>query len=182
MDVKEAIETRRARRSLVPVSIERDTIEDLARCASLSASCYNKQPWRYEFAAGGEKLASMYDALAKGNDWAKNASMIIAVHARVEDDCVVAGKEYYLFDTGMATAHILLRAVELGLVAHPIAGFDNEKVKAAFGLGPEENVITLIIVGKLADGVDPDLSPWQKEAEEERPERLPLEKYARIYE
>jgi len=182
MDVKEAIETRRARRSLVPVSIERETIEDLARCASLSASCYNKQPWRYEFAAGGEKLQNMFDALAKGNEWAKNASMIIAVHSRVEDDCVVAGKEYYLFDTGMATAHILLRAVELDLIAHPIAGFDGEKVKAAFGLGPEETVITLIIVGKLADSIDPELSPWQKEAEEERPERLPLEKFARIYE
>jgi nitroreductase len=181
MDVREAIETRRARRSLAPVAIEKDTIEELARCASLSASCFNNQPWRYEFAAGGEKLEKMFDALSKGNAWAKKASMIIAVHAKAGDDCVVAGREYYLFDTGMATAHIILRAVELGLVAHPIAGFDEEKVKAAFGLGSEETVITLVIVGKLADGIDPDLSPGQKEAEEMRPERLPLEKFARIY-
>ncbi len=181
MDVKKAIETRRARRSLVPVSIDRETIEDLAMSASLSASCYNKQPWRYEFAAGGEKLENMFDALAKGNEWAKKASMVIAVHSKVEDDCLVAGREYYLFDTGMATAHLILRAVELGLVAHPIAGFDEEMVKAAFGLGGEVKVITLIIVGKLADKIDPELTPWQKEAEEQRPERLPLEKFARIY-
>jgi nitroreductase len=181
MDVKEAIESRRAWRSLAPTSIGRETIEELARCASLSASCYNKQPWRYEFAAGGEKLDEMRGALAKGNEWAKKASMIIAVHSRIEDDCLVAGREYYLFDTGMATALLILRAVELGLVAHPIAGFDEEKVKAAFGLDGDETVITLVIVGLRADRIDPDLTPWQKESEEERPERLPFEKIARIY-
>jgi len=181
MDVKEAIESRRAWRSLVPVSIDMETIGELARCASLSASCYNNQPWRYEFAAGGEMLDRMRDALSKGNSWAKKASMIIAVHSRVEDDCVTAGREYHLFDTGMATALLILRAVELGLVAHPIAGFDEGKVREAFGLGSEETVITLVIVGKHADSVDPDLKPWQKEAEEKRPERLSLEQFARIY-
>lgn len=181
MDVKEAIESRRAWRSLEPVSIDRETIEELARCAALSASCYNKQPWRYEFVAGGAKLDEMRDALAKGNEWAKKASMIIAVHSKVEDDCVVAGKEYYLFDTGMATALLILRAVEFGLVAHPIAGFDEEKIKAALGLSGDETVITLIIVGKHAAELDPDLTEWQKESEAQRPERLPLEKFARIF-
>jgi nitroreductase len=181
LDVKKAIENRRAWRSLEPVSIETGTIEELARCASLSASCYNKQPWRYEFAAGGEMLEKMRGALAKGNEWAKKASMIIAVHSKVEDDCVTGGREYHLFDTGMATALLILRAVELGLVAHPIAGYDEGKVKEAFGLGGEETVITLVIVGKHADSVDPELQPWQKEAEEKRPERLPLEKFARIH-
>ncbi len=180
MDVKEAIESRRAWRSLAPVSIERDTIEELARCASLSASCYNKQPWRYDFVAGGEKLDEMRGTLAKGNEWAQKASMIIAVHSKVEDDCLVAGREYFLFDTGMATALLILRAVELGLVAHPIAGFDEERVKEVLGLDGEETVIILIIVGKQADGIDPDLTPWQKESEEVRPSRLPREEFARI--
>ena len=181
MDVKEAIESRRAWRSLVPVSLERETIEELARCASLAASCYNKQPWKYDFAAGGEKLDEMRGALAKGNEWAQKASMIIAVHSKVEDDCLVAGREYFLFDTGMATAHLILRAVELGLVAHPIAGYDEERVKEILGLGEEETVITLVIVGKHADGIDSDLSSWQKEAEQERPERKALEEFVRIF-
>jgi nitroreductase len=157
------------------------TIEELARCASLSASCYNNQPWRYEFAAGGEMLDRMREALSKGNDWARKASMIIAVHSKVGDDCVTGGREYHLFDTGMATAFLILRAVELGLVAHPIAGYDVEKVREAFGLGSEETVITLVIVGRHSASTDPELKPWQKEAEEKRPERLPLEKFARIY-
>lgn len=180
MELREAIEARRAYRSLVPADISRETIEDIASAASLSASCYNKQPWRYDFVTG-KKLEEVKEALAEGNGWARNASMIVAVHAKVEDDCVVAGKEYYLFDTGMATAHLILRATDLGLVAHPIAGFDGEMVRESLGLGGEEVVITIVIVGKRADGIDPELSPWQKEAEQERPERLPFDKFARIW-
>ena len=180
MDLMDAVRTRRAYRSLVPVEITKEMIEDLARAASLAASCYNKQPWRFDFVTG-DKLEEVKEALAEGNGWAKKSSMIIAVHSTLEDDCVVAGKEYYLFDTGMATAHLILRATELGLVAHPIAGFDGEMVKAALGLGGEEVVITLINVGRRAEEIDPDLSPWQKEAEEERPARLPFDKFARIF-
>ena len=84
------------------------------------------------------ELDEMRGALAKGNEWAQKASMIIAVHSKVEDDCLVAGREYFLFDTGMATALLILRAVELGLVAHPIAGFDEERVKEVLGLGGED--------------------------------------------
>jgi nitroreductase len=66
-------------------------------------------------------------------------------------------------------------------VAHPIAGFDEEKVKAALGLGGDETVITLIIVGKHAAELDPDLTEWQKESEAQRPERLTLEKFAGLF-
>ena len=41
MDVKEAIHKRRAYRSLDPVKITEDLIEDLAECAQLAASCFN---------------------------------------------------------------------------------------------------------------------------------------------
>jgi nitroreductase len=181
MELKEAIESRRALRSLVPADIDRALIEELARCAALSASCFNNQPWRYDFVAGGEKLEEMYDALAKGNEWARKASMIVAVHSKVEDDCRVGGRDYFLFDTGMATATMILRAVDLGLVAHPIAGFDGSRVKEILGIGEDETVITLVIVGKHADRIDPILSDKQKKAERERPERMPLGDFIRIF-
>jgi hypothetical protein len=51
--------------------------------------------------------------------------MIIAVFSQKDLDCIRrGGREYYLFDTGMATAFMILRAMGLGLVAHPIAGFN----------------------------------------------------------
>ena len=165
MELREVIETRRAYRSLDPVSIERETVEELARCASLSASCYNNQPWRFEFVTGGDHLERMKGALARGNAWGRNASMIVAVHAAKGDDCEVKGREYYLFDTGMATAFMILRAVDLNLVAHPIAGYDEGAVRDILGIPEEDRIITLVVFGRHADDIKPELSPGQAEAE-----------------
>jgi nitroreductase len=45
----DAIEARRAYRSLDPVAITKNLIKDLARSASLAPSCFNYQPWRFIF-------------------------------------------------------------------------------------------------------------------------------------
>ena len=93
MDVKEAINKRRAYRSLVPVEIKSDLIKDLAESARLSPSCFNNQPWRFIFVRDPGVLASMHEALSSGNKWAYDASMIIVVFSRKEDDCMKSDLE-----------------------------------------------------------------------------------------
>ncbi len=180
MDVKGAIERRRAYRSLDPVKITVELIEDLAHSASLSASCFNKQPWRFVFVHDKAVLGKLFAAMSKGNEWTQQSSMIIAVCSKKELDCVVKGREYYLFDTGMATAFLILRATELGLVAHPIAGYDEEKAKQALTIPSDITLITLVNVGKHANEIHPQLSDEQAAVESKRPERFGLEKFAFI--
>jgi len=175
MDVKEAIRLRRAYRSLAPVKITEELIRDLAENASLSASCFNNQPWRFVFVKDPSVLAEMYATLSRGNEWARDASMIIAVFSRKEDDCMVGGREYHQFDTGMATAFLILRATELGLVAHPIAGYGEKRVKEVLGIPEEMQVITLVNIGKHSEILRENLTEKQKTAEKSRPERLPFE-------
>jgi nitroreductase len=171
MDVKKAIEKRRAFRSLKKVDISKDLVYDLAKAARLSCSCFNNQPWRYVFVYDEEKLNEMKDVLSKGNEWAYDASMIIAVCARRDDDCVIYDREYYLFDTGLATGFLVLRATELGFVAHPIAGYSPKKTRKVLGIPDDMQVITLVIVGKHSQEIKPVLSDKQKESEKKRPER-----------
>jgi nitroreductase len=180
MDVREAIETRRAYRSFERATSTEETARDLARHASLAPSCFNKQPWRYVFVYGHEMLEKLHGALAKGNEWAQAASMIVAVYSRKDLDCDVKGREYYLFDLGLSTAFLVLRATELGLVAHPIAGFDEGAAKEILGIGEEMRLITLVIVGTHSDEINDLLSEKQAEAEIERPERLPIGELARF--
>ena len=180
MDVKEAIKQRRAFRSLKPVEITEELIYDLAECARLSASCFNNQPWRYVFVYDPEVLKEMHKALSPGNEWARDASMIIAVFSKKEDDCVIRDRKYYLFDTGMATGSLILRATELGLVAHPIAGYSPKKTREILGIPDEHNVIALVIVGKHSEKISSILSDKQVEAENKRPERIPLDKFVYI--
>lgn len=180
MDVREAIETRRAYRSLDPVEITEELVRDLADCARLAPSCFNKQPWNYVFVYDDEVLLEMHNALSEGNEWCTLSSMIIAVFGKKEDDCVIHDRAYYLFDIGMATAHIILRATELGLVAHPIAGYSPSKVREILSIPEEMNVITLVNVGKHADEIYPILTDKQREAEPERPERKELGEFVYV--
>lgn len=180
MDVKKAIEERRAYRSLEPVEITEKLIRELAECARLSASCFNNQPWRFVFVYDEDALKGLHTALSKGNEWCALSSMIIAVFGKVDEDCVIKDREYYLFDIGMATAHIILRATELGLVAHPIAGFSQTRVKEVLGIPDDMKVITLVNVGKHSNEIHPLLTDKQKEAEPERPERKKLGEFTYV--
>jgi len=180
MNVKQAIDNRRAYRSLEHVEITEELICDLAECAQLSASCFNNQPWKYVFVFDSKVLKEMHKALFPGNEWARDASMIIAVFSKKEDDCVIRDREYFLFDTGMATEALILRAIELGLVAHPIAGYNPKETRKILGIIDDYNVITLIIVGKHSKKISPILTDKQIETENKRPERIPLEKFVYI--
>lgn len=175
MNVSDAIRMRRAYRALEPVEIPDSLPGDLAEAAMLAASCFNKQPWRFVFARSGDTLEKMHSALSKGNDWAKRASLIVAVFGRKDNDCVIKEREYYLFDIGMAVSAMILRATELGLVAHPIAGYDPDKVKEILGIPGDDMLITLIIIGKKSDDLS-SLNDQQKASELERPERSAPEK------
>lgn len=178
MDVKVAIQKRRAYRSLEPVAITEELIRDLAGCAQLSASCNNNQSWRFVFVFDHEMLQKMHEVFPKGNAWAKSASMIIAVLSKKDFDCIIGDRVYHQFDTGMATAFLILRATELGLVAHPIAGYNPEKTREILDIPDDIEVITLIIVGKHSTTINPVLSEKQILAEKQRPDRFPLERFA----
>jgi len=174
MDVKEAISKRRAYRSLSPVDISPELIYDLAETARLTASCFNNQPWRYIFVYEKEMLKKMHESLSDGNKWAQTGSMIIVVLGRQEDDCVIRDRIYYRFDIGMATVHMILRATELGLVAHPIAGYSPRKTRDILEIPVDIDVIALVIVGKHSDKINPDMSDKQIAAEKKRPKRIPI--------
>jgi nitroreductase len=180
MKLMEIIEKRHAYRSLGPAKIDEGLIRDLAAAASLSASCFNKQPWRYVFAFDPDVLKRLQTAMNKGNEWTQTASLVIAVCSRKDLDCVVKEREYYLFDTGMATAFLILRATEMGLVAHPIAGYDEVKAKEILGIPADMTLITLVNIGRHVMPPNALLNVKQAEGEKERPLRLPLSEIMRL--
>ncbi|HKL12690.1 MAG TPA: nitroreductase family protein [Halanaerobiales bacterium] len=178
MNVKETIEKRRSYRSLDPVDITDELIEDLAESAKLAPSCFNNQPWNYVFVHDEKKLEEVFNTLSSGNEWAKNASMVIGVFAKKEDDCNIKGREYYLFDTGLATSMLMLRARELGLVAHAIAGYSESKAKDVMSIPEEYRLITLVILGKHSEEIKDILSKKQAKDEKQRPPREDFSEFA----
>ncbi len=180
MELKDTIKKRRAYRSLKKSDIKEEFIKDLAEYASLAPSCFNKQPWRFVFVKDKRKLKEVYTSLSKGNEWAYNSSMIVAVVSEKKLDCVLKEREYFLFDTGMATGFMILRATDLGLVAHPIAGYDEDKAKEILSIPKNMRLITMLIIGEKDEKINPELSDFQIKSEKERPERLKFEEFASI--
>ena len=174
MDVVEAVMRRRALRMLDSRRLDDDVMDSLIEAARLSASCFNNQPWRMVFCTGKDALESVKAALPRGNAWATRSPLIIAVAAKPVDDCQLSdSRDYYLFDCGLAVAQMLLLATEKGFIAHPIAGYDPAKVRAALGIPEDHVIITLVICGYHGED-DSLLSEKQKEAEGVRPERKPV--------
>ncbi len=180
MDVYQAIQNRRAFRALKPAVISLELMEDLAKCARLAPSCFNNQPWNFVFVSEPQRLVEMQEALSEGNKWAFDASMIIAVFGKKEDDCIIRNRIYYQFDCGLAAGFLILRATELGLVAHPIAGFSPKKTRGILGIPEDYKVITLILVGNKSDELSSILSEKQISWEKKRPRRKKLDEFVHI--
>ena len=187
MDVVDAIHRRRALRALQDKPIEDEKVEALIEAARLSPSCNNFQPWRLTFVRGPEALAAVKEGMNKGNVWTTRSPLIIVVAAKEDDDCMLSDRRnYFLFGCGLAIGELMLRATDLGLVAHPIAGFDPVKIRAAVGIPDPYVIITTVICG-YPGGDTSLLSDKQKAIELTRPERKPvgenifLDKWANPY-
>jgi nitroreductase len=169
------IEKRRARRALGNKPIPPEIITRIMNAAVLAPSCANNQPWRFVVVHREPSLAQVKTAFSDGNYWAKQAPLIIAVCTRANLDCLPPdGRQYALFDTGLAAQNCILQAVKEGLVAHPIAGFAPEAVRRTLGIPADVTVITLIIVGYPGD--TSTLNQKHREAENTERVRLPQHK------
>lgn len=172
MDVSEAINQRRARRIFDSRPIENEKVLALVEAMRLAPSCNNNQPWRVTICRDPESLAKAKSALSKGNVYATKAPLIFVIASRVEDDChgLSDRRDYHMFDCGLAVGQMLLRATELGLIAHPIAGYDPLAVKRELGIPGEYIVSTMINIAYLGTD-DSLLSDNQRLRERTRPER-----------
>ena len=174
MDVSDAIGRRRALRMIDERPISNEVIHILLTAARLAPSCFNNQPWRYVVVKDQPALENVKAALSRGNAWATKAPLIIVIASRAEDDCEIKQRKYHHFDCGLSVGQLMLQATELGLIAHPIAGYSPKNVSAALGIPEDYLVINLIICGYPGDD-DAMLSDAQREKENSRRERKPLE-------
>jgi nitroreductase len=169
------IEARRARRAISDRPISRETAETLLRAAHLAPSCSNNQPWRLIAVDDPATLAAVKGSLTRGNYWAKPAPLVAAVASRIDLDCRIPdGREYFLFGCGLAAMNLILQATEIGLVAHPIAGFRQREVKPALGVPDDYTVIALVIVA-YPSGDLAGLSDRHREEETGPRDRRPLD-------
>ncbi len=153
--ILEAIQSRKSGYAFLNKAVEDEKIESLFEAARWAASSMNVQPWRFIYAKHGDpEFQLMLSTLAEGNQiWAKNASVLVFSAAQVDytfNDHLYKNA-YAWHDTGMATAHLMLQAANLGLVSHPMGGFDHQKAADNFKLPKEYQPVAIIAIGYKGD-------------------------------
>jgi len=175
MNFTELVSKRRAYRKLKPFDIEPEILQELLKITSLAPSCENNQPWRFVFVYNKEQLQAMQSVFHNRNKWVENAPLLVGAFSKQEFDCSIETRDYHLFDTGIATAYLMLRATEMGLVAHPTSYYNEVEAKKIMGIPEEMDLITIIAIGKHEDTAKIQLPKDQERAELERPKRFSMQ-------
>ena len=155
--------------------IDEESIKSLFEAARWAPSCYGDQPWQYvlfkkEDATG---WAGALNCLSIGNqDWAMDASIFIVVCANKNFNHNGEPNRWSQYDTGAASENICLQAASIGLAAHQMGGFDQEKIRNLSNIPLEFDILACMVVGKNLD--ESKLSQVQKEKETQVRSRKPL--------
>ena len=177
MGLLKEIDQRRAFRALKTTALPDEALNNIISAGTYAPSCYNNQPWRV-IVSTGSSLEALKASLSDGNVWATRAPAILAVAVKESDDCRLEdGRDYALFDAGLCAMNMIIQATAEGLVAHPIAGYNPKKAKAALGIPADHVLITLIILARKGEleGEDASLlKDWQLERDRGDRQRKPV--------
>jgi nitroreductase len=160
--------------------VERDKLMTLLEAARWSPSCFNDQPRYFLVFDGsdGEALERARSCLVEGNAWAKKAPVLMLSVARETFEKNGKPNRWAQHDVGLATENLLLEAVQLGLAAHPMAGYDADRARSDFGIPHGFTPIAMIAIGYPYRGRLDDLGEKSRAKELAARDRKPIGEFA----
>lgn len=160
--------------------VEREKMLTLLEAARWAPSCFNDQPRRFLVfdESDAEALERARACLSPGNAWALKAPILMLSVARETFEKNGKPNRWAQHDTGLATENLLLEAVELGLAAHPMAGYDADRAQTEFGIPEGFTSIAMIAIGYPYRGKLDDLDEKLRSRELESRERKAIAEIA----
>lgn len=155
METLEAINRRASLKThLSARDVEQEKIAKILDAARLAPSARNRQPWRFIVVRGREAVETLVSrAFSEVNQVVREAPVIIIACANPSDDMVTGGREYYLFNVGLAVENMLLAATDLGLVTHPMTGVNEDELKGILGIPHEVRFVIATPLAYPAEGI-----------------------------
>ncbi len=177
-----ALSARRARRAFDPGAVPADIQDLLWRAVSVAPSHGNAQSVRLLVARSAATEAMLAAALSEGNrSWAPAAPLLVALGAlpaHERGDAYGPERALWSFHAGIGAANLMTQATALGLVAHPMAGFDEAAVRAAFSAPDDLRVLVVFAIGYPGDVETLPKDLQQRERREQG--RQPLDRLVAI--
>ena len=151
-----------------------EMLASLLEAARWAPSSGNEQPWRFVVFDDRDPAAreQARDCLTSGNAWARRAPVLVLSAAESRRARDGSHNRHAQHDVGLATENLALQAVAHDLVAHPMAGFDKDRARAAFGVPESVEPMAMIAIGYPGD--EEALSESQRAREHAPRERRPI--------
>jgi nitroreductase len=119
-------------------SVTKEQLLSILEAGRLAPSSYNDQPWNFivcDRATTPEAYEKALSILVESNqEWAKNAQILIISVASSYNKRNGEFNRWAEYDTGAAAYGMMLQATSMGLMAHQMGGFDEEKALVEFSI------------------------------------------------
>ncbi|TAL69923.1 MAG: nitroreductase [Bacteroidetes bacterium] len=138
----------------INIPVSREHIISICEAGRWAPSCNGDEPWRFivwDKNNNKDLFDKAYNCVGEWNQrWVKNVPVLLVACAdrtfRRDGKPNLWGQ----FDTGAASMNIYLQAVSLGLMAHPFAGFDKDKLRNEFNIPEQFDIMAMIGIGYQA--------------------------------
>lgn len=147
-----AIKNRWSGRSFSEQAIAKNDLLTIIEAGTWAFSAMNEQPWQVIAAhKGTETYDKILSTLMPGNTpWAQHAAAFILSITRTtlsKDDTTLNGTAEH--DLGAFNATMAIQATSMGILTHPMGGFDRAKAKEIFNLTDTQKPMAVIALGYI---------------------------------
>jgi len=174
--IHEVIGKRWSPRAFAPRSVEPEKLVSVFEAARWASSASNEQPWAFVLAASDDpkNYEGMLGVLVDFNrGWANQAPVLILTLAHTQFEKDGRPNRHAFYDLGQAAANLSLQATALGLVTHPMAGFDAEAARQRFAVPAGWEPVSVIALGYPGDPDSLNETLRQRELAQRKRKPLP---------
>jgi len=174
--IHEVIGKRWSPRAFAPRSVEPEKLVSVFEAARWASSASNEQPWAFVVATSGDpkNYEAMLGVLVDFNrGWANQAPVLILTLAHTQFEKDGRPNRHAFYDLGQAAANLSLQATALGLVTHPMAGFDAEAARQRFAVPAGWEPVSVIALGYPGDPDSLNETLRQRELAQRKRKPLP---------
>ncbi|MBK6687041.1 MAG: nitroreductase family protein [Deltaproteobacteria bacterium] len=168
-------------RAFLPEALTPAEQGSLLEAARWAPSSMNEQPWRWIVGPRDqpEAFARILACLAETNRaWCQDAGLLALVVAKQNFDRNGKPNRHAFHDVGLSVGQVLIQAVALGLIAHPMGGYDGAVARDTLGIPEGYEPVVALAVGRPGD---PSRLPEKQRAQEAAPRsRRPLPEIAAL--
>lgn len=161
-------------RAMSGESLGEKQLMTLFEAARWAPSTYNEQEWRYLYATRDSvHWQTFFDLLVEANQvWCDQAAALVLICSRKHLTRNDKPNPVHSFDAGASFENLCLQAAEMGLVAHGMAGFDQDAARKALEVPDGYAIEAMIAIGQAGD---PQNLPEELREKESPSTRKPLE-------